>query len=70
MGLMSTSIEELGIETHADVKYESGPVDCNGLMIICEESGNLIELMCLLCGETVCVPAPPDMTWQDRKDLA
>ncbi|MFA5801554.1 MAG: hypothetical protein WC911_03665 [Thermoleophilia bacterium] len=68
---MLPTLEDLGIETHADVKYASGPVDCDGEMIVRERFGELVEIQCLLCAESVCVPVPVkrDMSWRERADL-
>lgn len=67
---MLPALEDLGVRLHSDFKYASGPVECDGKLVILGMVGHLVDLRCTKCFQGMAMKVPADMSWQERADLA
>ena len=72
---MLPSLEGLGVRIHSDIRYQDGHEDCPGELRVIEIFGSKdewVELECKKCLATMALvnKVQPDLSWQQRKDLA
>ncbi len=64
------TLENLGVRIHSDLRFDSGPVECDGELVVLDTFEGWACLECCKCQDEASVKIPPDLIWQNRKDLA